>query len=342
MIKTKIRVLIVEDSILYQTYLRRIVQSDACLEVVGTAGTGRDALAQIPLLEPDVITLDLHLPDTDGLSLLQTLVRSWNIPVIVVTSTPDACEDAIRLGARDFIEKIPDARAHSAEQFALLLKLKVKMQATGHFSPDASPVRTQLPHHVPGVPDARQRLIVIGASLGGTEATLEILRQLPDTLPGIVVVQHMPAGFTNAYAMRLDQYCSMAVREARNGDAVLPGTVLIARGGQQLTVHRAARGFRVRSVSAPSVGGFCPSVDVLFGSAAENAGNRAVGGILTGMGHDGAAGMKQMHNAGAYTMGQEKDSCAVFGMPAAASAAGGVDVLLTPGEIAQTLIRQFR
>lgn len=368
MIRSKIRVFIVEDSLLYQTYLRQVIESDGCLSVVGTADRGDRALELIPQLLPDVITLDLNLPDMDGLSLLETIVHTWDIPVIVVSGDAGDCERAIVLGARDFIEKMQDAGARTAEQFRLLLKLKLKMQAdlrpdTARTAPaDAPPAEPRaagadgLPARTPAVPapdrppaavrragaggddDPRAHFIAIGASLGGTEATLQILRQLPKELPGIVIVQHMPAEFTAAYALRLDSCCALAVREAKNGDAVLPGTVLVAKGGEQLTVCRTDRGFRVKVGGSEKYGGFCPSVDVMFRSAA-CAGPAALGVILTGMGRDGAEGLKQMHDAGAYTLGQDEESCAVFGMPCAARNLGAVDRLLGPDAIAGEIVR---
>ena len=354
MIHNKIRVLVIEDSLLYQAYLRKVIDADDCLTVVGTAATAAQALALIPQLKPDIITLDMQLPDSDGLALLGEIVKNRKIPVIVVTGDADTCEKAIALGAADFIEKIKDAEAKTAEQFRLLLKLKLKMQAeirnapAHRIPPEPMPLRT-LDKTPEGIPEktperyrsrpAQPQLIALGASLGGTETTLQILRQLPADLPGIVIVQHMPPEFTAAYAMRLSHCCSLDVREAVNGAPVLPGSAIIAKGGRQLTVCRDGSGFRVKIGSSERYGGFCPSVDVLFSSAAEAAGAEALGIILTGMGRDGAEGIKKMHNQGADTLGQDKESCAVFGMPGAAWNAGGLDKLLPPDEIAEEMIR---
>ena len=347
MIKKKIRVFLIEDSRLYQQFLRQIIESDDCLTVAGTAETGAQALEQIPALQPDVVTLDLQLPDCEGLALLKEILRRWSLPVVAVSADAEACAAAVEAGARDFIAKMQDAEPKTAEQFRLLLKLKLKMQA------EARPAAPQRP--LPEAPDKPPRalyrrpaaepggrsdcLIVIGASLGGTETTLQILRQLPDTLPGIVIVQHMPPEYTEAYAMRLDRCCGLSVREARNGDAVLPGTALVAMGGAQLTVCRGEQGYRVRVGGPEKYGGFCPSVDVLFRSAAEAAGPSALGVILTGMGRDGAQGLREMHDAGAYTLGQNQATCAVFGMPGAADRLGAVDKLLPPELIAEEIIR---
>ena len=240
------------------------------------------------------------------------------------------------------------------------MKLKLKMQseakpAVPHRSRPESPKKPQdfrnageykssddLPRKSPaGSACPGNPLIAIGASLGGTETTLEILRQLPDTLPGIVIVQHMPPEYTEAYAMRLDRCCSLAVREARNGDMILPGTALVAKGGVQLTVYRAEQGCRVRVGNTERFGGFCPSADVLFQSVAKAAGSSSLGIILTGMGRDGAQGLKEMHDAGAYTLGQNKETCAVFGMPGAAERLGAVDRMMSPDMIAEEIIRYF-
>lgn len=362
MIKEKIKVLIIEDSKLYQMYLKKVIESDECLTAAGTADCGSRALEMIPSVKPDVITLDLQLPDISGLELLKEIIRRWKIPVIAVSGDAEACEKAIGIGAGDFIEKMQDAGAAGAEQFRLLLKLKIKMQAGIH-----SGARDHPPSGIKESPGKqsvgiiagktpvlkfrnaetpadeaklRNRIIVIGASLGGTEATLQLLENLPENLPGIVIVQHLPPDFTKAYAMRLNNFCRLKVCESRDGDPVLPGSAIVAKGGSQLTVRRTKDGYCVRSGSTEKYGGFCPSMDVLFRSAAQSAGSKAIGVILTGMGQDGARGLKCMHDEGAYTLGQDKESCAVFGMPCAAWELGGVDKLLPPELIAKEIVRQ--
>jgi len=357
MIKKKIRVFMIEDSRLYQRFLRQVIESDDCLTVAGAADSGAQALESIPELRPDVITLDLQLPDCDGLVLLKEIVEKWELPVVVVSGDAGACAEAIRLGARDFITKMQDAEPRTAEQFRLLLKLKLKMQTDVRpvRPPSPQPAETVLraraamtgenaaaPYREEAAADVkREQIIAVGASLGGTETTLQILRQLPDTLPGIVIVQHMPPEYTGAYAMRLDRCCGLAVHEAKNGEPVLPGTALVAMGGAQLTIYRAEQGYRVKVGSTEKYGGFCPSVDVLFRSVAEAAGSAALGVILTGMGRDGAQGLKAMHDAGAYTLGQNRETCAVFGMPDAAEKLGAVDRLLPPDRIAEEITRYY-
>lgn len=361
MIKRKIQVLIIEDSLLYQRFLQQNIETDDCLAVCGMADCGRKALELIQQIKPDIITLDMNLPDMDGFALLNEIINKWKIPVIVVSGDAPSCEKAISMGARDYIEKIQDTDPRTAEQFKLLLKLKLKMLAEvgsetrpakrtaaspsvvtePAFKEESSAKRAERKAFAEKGVRLQEQVIAIGASLGGTETTLQILRRLPDDLPGIVIVQHMPPEYTNAYAMRLDKYCAIEVREARSGDLIKPGTALVARGGCQMTVRKAEHGYRVSVGGTEKYGGFCPSVDVLFRSVAETAGPHALGIILTGMGRDGADGMKKMHDSGAYTIGQDKESCAVFGMPGVAYKLGGVDRLMSPDMIADEIIRYY-
>lgn len=352
---SKIKVAIIEDSRLYQAYLKKVLEQDEQIDVCLVAGTAREALAMIEADRPDVITLDINLPDVIGCELLTILVETYGIPIIVVTSIPSTCEEALKLGAKDFIVKASEAIGRTAEQFAMLLKLKIKMQASGFHggkirgslarepaeivpetSAEARKPGRQIVPFKPGIKKS-QKIIVIGASLGGTEATLEVLRNLPAYMPGILVVQHMPPGFTNAYAIRLNQNCAMHVKEAKNGDRVERGTVLIAKGGEHLSLYKAERGYRVRCFRPEHVTGFCPSVDHLFESAAQEVGSHAIGVILTGMGSDGAKGMVKLHDCGAHTIAQDEESCTVYGMPGAAVAAGAVDDILSLGEISRRL-----
>ena len=338
MLRRKVKVLIVEDSALYREYLKRVIESDAMLTVAGTAGTAAETLRLTGRLKPDVITLDLGLPDVQKFELLSELVRAYSVPIIVVSALPETCEEALMAGARDYIEKIQANDARSADQFELLLRLKIKTQANTAAERPRAPLRSVARTDSP-TGCGRERLIVMGASLGGTEVIMSIMRQLPVNMPGIVIVQHMPQSFTKAYAIRLNQYSAMTVREAADNEPALPGTALVAPGGRQLTVIKSGSGYRVRLGDSEKRGGFCPSVDVLFHSAAAAAGRSAVGVILTGMGRDGAEGIKEMRDVGAYTIGQSRTSCAVFGMPAAAESLGGLDSMLNPDEIVKELIR---
>lgn len=344
MIKKKIQVLIIEDSKLYQRFLQQEIESDDCLAAAGAADSGEMALQLIQKLRPDIITLDMDLPDMDGISLLKEIKKRGDMPVIAVSGDVDACEKAVNAGACDYIVKMQDAEPITAEEFKLLLKLKLKMHAEVRPAAHRSrPQESQKNNRVSAEKRAgfQDRLIAVGASLGGTEATLQIMRQLPGELPGIIIVQHMPSDYTSAYAMRLDRCCEMEVREAKNGDVIRSGTALVAPGGVQLTVRRAGGGYRLSVGGTEKYGGFCPSVDVMFRSVAEAAGKAAMGVILTGMGKDGAEGLKEMHDRGAYTLGQNRESCAVFGMPGAAQSLGAVDRLLPPDGIADEIIRYY-
>lgn len=342
--RKRIKVVIVEDSKLYQMYLKKVLGNDEFLEVCGCASDGKEARAMIEREKPDVITLDLQLPDVKDFELLQELVKNYKTPIIVVTSRPDACEGAMKLGASDFIEKAQNGDAKTLEEFSLLLRLKIKGigRATGTAAAASGlsgvkKVELTRRSSVAGGQD----IIAVGASLGGTEATLQLLTQLPADMPGIVIVQHMPPGFTKAYAMRLDRNCQMRVKEAENGDVVERGTVIIAKGGEQMTVQKTVNGYVVRTREDEKVGGFCPAVNVLFQSVAAAAGKKAVGVILTGIGRDGAEGLLQMHEAGAYTLGQNEESCVVYGMPREAMKLGAVDRELPVEEISKVLIRHF-
>ncbi len=329
-----IKVVIIEDSALYQMYLKNTVASDAYIELCGCAGTGKEALALIDKERPDVVSMDLNLPDVKGFELLETIVSTYGIPVIVVTSDGSSSQMAMQWGAVDFMEKVDGSTGMNMEQFALLWRMKVKMQGTAKkkILPSLKTV---------SLDKDWQDLIVIGASLGGTEAILEVLKNLPEDMPGIVVVQHMPAGFTNAYATRLDRICQMRVVEATDHMAVERGKVIIAKGGEQLTVHKGVKGYYVRSKPDEKVSGFCPSVDVLFSSTASAAREYSVGVILTGIGSDGAKGMLLMHQNGAYTIGQNEETCVVYGMPKKAKENNAVDRELPLDQISGALIRHF-
>jgi len=334
----KIKIFIVEDSEFYRTYLAQILAQDSAFELCGQAMDGKLALAGIKEKRPDVIVLDLQLPDVVRFELLNKIVADFDIPIIVVSSLKEEAIHALELGASDFLPKVAADDANELKDFATLLQIKLKVLAGVHqrtrintptiVQPQVqpSPATTfddNSPFHIGG--KASKRLIAIGASLGGVEATLVLLRALPETLPGIIVVQHMPPGFTKAYAQRLNKNTKFKVREAVTGDVVEDGLVLIASGGNQLRIKRTAKGFIVNESAEAPVNGFCPSVDVTFNSVAKEAGKDAVGVILTGIGSDGAAGLKAMHDAGAHTWGQDKQSCAVYGMPSAAKQLGAVD-----------------
>ncbi|BCS31899.1 chemotaxis response regulator protein-glutamate methylesterase [Luteitalea sp. TBR-22] len=339
------RVLIVDDSALIRQLLTQILQSDPDIEVVAAVPDPVAAVERLKHERVDVITLDVEMPRMDGLTFLEKLMRAWPIPVLMVSSlTERGCATTLRaleLGAVDFVTKPKiDVRAGIEELGQQILakvhdaaRAKVRRRESGA----AAPVKV-LPN-TQALINSTHKVIAIGASTGGTEALREVLQVLPADSPGIVVVQHMPETFTRSFAERLDTLCQIKVKEAADGDRILPGHALIARGNIHMEVRRSGAIYSVRLVDSPPVNRHRPSVDVLFDSCARYLGANAVGVILTGMGNDGARGMRAMHDAGAFTIAQDEASCVVFGMPKEAIAAGGVDEILPLSRVAPGMLR---
>lgn len=319
----KIKVLIVDDSIFVRKTFETKLSLDQDLEVVGTAVDPFDAMEKIKQLKPDVLTVDVEMPKMNGIIFLKQLMQTKPIPVVVVSSLPINVLDALNAGAVDFVKK-PDIRLpEDLNSFIVDLAAKIKIASVAHVG--RTPVAPAVPSVLSKLTGATtNKVIAIGASTGGTEAILSIIKDLPVTTPGIVIVQHMPPVFTKMYAERIDKLVNMQVKEAANNDRVKPGIILIAAGDSHLTLCRDAMGYYVKSAPGPKVSGHCPSVDVLFDSVAATAGGNAIGIILTGMGSDGAKGLLKMRQAGAYTIGQNKESCVVYGMPMVAYNIGAV------------------
>jgi two-component system, chemotaxis family, protein-glutamate methylesterase/glutaminase len=346
MTTAKIRVLIVDDSAAMRQLLTQILSSDPMIEVVGTASDPYFAREKIIQLKPDVLTLDVEMPRMDGLTFLEKLMHGHPMPVVMLSSlTQKGCEVTLRaleLGAIDFFPKPTlDTLNGVADGTAQILE-KVKTAARARVQQRAAPKRVEasrLPSVAPTTFRMTHQIIAIGASTGGTEALREVLTALPPDTPGIVVVQHMPPGFTASFANRLDSLCAIRVKEAQDGDRVLPGHALIAPGSLHTSLKRSGLEYSVRVASGPPVNRHRPSVDVLFDSAAECAGKNCVGAILTGMGDDGARGMLRMREAGAHTIAQDEATCVVFGMPKEAIAHGGVETVLPLSRIAQALLK---
>ena len=322
----KVRVLVVDDSIMFRTVLSSRLSADSMLDIVGTASDADDAMKKIEELSPDVLTLDVEMPKMNGIQFLKKLMPIRPMPVVVVSSAPISALDALDAGAVDFVKKPLVNSPEELTSFIRELVVKIKIGSIAKVGQkSAAPTLTAMPkHNIAFTRSVDNMVIAIGASTGGTEAILEVVRDLPPTTPGIVIVQHMPAGFTKMYAERLDKHCKMQVKEAEDGDRVETGKIIIGAGEFHLRLAKDARGYYVTSKRGDKVSGHCPSVDVLFDSVAETAKNRALGVILTGMGSDGAKGMLAMRKAGAYTIGQDKDSCIVYGMPMVAFNIGGV------------------
>lgn len=335
----KVRVLIVDDSILFRETLGRKLSADPHIEVVGSAVDSFDAMEKIKSLNPDVVTLDVEMPKVNGIDFLKKLMPVHPLPVVVVSSLPINALDALDAGAVDFVKKPMIKTPADFDSFMGELIVKVKIASTARVGKKASPLPIAPIGASLVVRTTDDMVIAIGASTGGTEAILSVIRDLPATTPGIVIVQHMPAVFTKMYAQRLDKICKMQVKEAEPNDRVERGKVIIAAGEYHLRLAKDARGYYVKSDPGEKVSGHCPSVDVLFDSVACVAGKKAIGIILTGMGSDGAKGLLKMRQSGAYTIGQDKESCVVYGMPMVAFNIGGVTKQAPLDQISSEAIR---
>lgn len=319
----KIRVLVVEDSAVFRELLVNGLNSDSSIEVVATAVDPYEARDKIIEYQPDVMTLDIELPKMNGIDFLRKLIPQYPIPVVVISSLNDKVFDAMQAGAVDFVAKPVVSEKSALERFIkreLPVKIKIASTARISFIKKKNPAKRFVAEN------KRELLIAIGASTGGTEAIAEVLRGFDTDVPGIVIVQHMPKGFTEMYAKRLDQQSRLTVKEAKTGDLVQPGTALLAPGGDaHMELVKVNGAYQVMIKKAPKVNGHCPSVDVLFHSVAKTAGKDALGIILTGMGGDGAKGLLDMREQGARTVGQDPSSCIVYGMPRVAYELGAVE-----------------
>lgn len=345
----KKRVLIVDDSALMRQILHQILQSDPDLEVVGVASDPFIAREKIKALNPDVLTLDVEMPRMDGLTFLEKLMKGHPMPVVMVSSlTETGCDTTLRalgLGAVDFITKpkldVKTGTLDIAEEIIFKVKAaaSARVMSPRAFAPTASASATPVSYLTQL--RATHKVVAIGASTGGTEALKDLLEVLPADFPGIVIVQHMPEKFTAQFAKRLDSVCKISVKEAADGDRVLPGHALLAPGGKHMLLVRRGAEYSVKITDTEPVNRHRPSVDVLFDSVASQAGNNAVGVILTGMGNDGARGMLAMKNAGAFNVAQDEASCVVFGMPKEAIALGGAHEVHALNKIAPAIARHL-
>ncbi len=332
----RIKVLIVDDSAIVRKILTDALSSEDDLEVAGTAPDAYVARDKIVSLSPDVLTLDIEMPRMDGLTFLKALMRHHPMPVVVISSlglaSCEAAMTALREGAVEVVAK--PGGPYSVGDLRLTLANKIRAAARARLSRPAQtqPALDAMPPLAREAADPTQ-VIAIGASTGGTEAIESVLRGLPSNVPGIVVAQHIPAGFSRAFAERLNQVCGLEVLEAKDGDAVSPGRALIAPGNFHMLLRRSANGYHVGVKDGPLVCYQRPSVDVLFSSVAEAAGTRAVGVILTGMGSDGAQGLLKMKQAGAITAAQNEATSVVFGMPREAIRLGAASDVLPLSKI---------
>jgi two-component system chemotaxis response regulator CheB len=319
----KIKVLVIDDSALIRTLLTEIINSQADMQVVGVAPDPIVARDMIKQLNPDVLTLDVEMPKMDGLDFLERLMRLRPMPVVMVSTLTERGSEitlrALELGATDFVTKPKMSIADGMREYTDLIADKIRAASQARISSlpssaakgsaqSAAPVALRNPLI------SSEKLIIVGASTGGTEAIKSFLLGMPSDCPGILITQHMPAGFTKSFANRLDGLCQISVKEAEGGERILPGHAYIAPGDQHLLLSRSGANYVTQLSDAAPVSRHKPSVDVLFESAAQAAGKNAIGVILTGMGKDGAAGMALMKESGAYNYAQDEDSCVVFGI----------------------------
>lgn len=349
------RVLIIDDSALIRQLLTDILSSDPALEVVGSAADPLIAREKIKQLNPDVLTLDVEMPKMDGVTFLRNLMRLRPMPVVMVSSlTEQGAEitlEALEIGAVDFVTKPKIDVSHSLPVYSEEIIAKVKAAATArtrpynetHRSADVQPklavdsvlAKKSAPKHI----RTTERIIAIGASTGGTEAIREILMRMPASSPGIVITQHIPEQFSKPFAKRMDGISAMTVCEAEDGQQIVTGHAYIAPGGRHLYVERSGARYLSRLSDGPPVNRHRPSVDVLFRSVAQCVGPNAIGAILTGMGDDGAVGLKEMQDAGAPTIAQDEKTSVVWGMPGEAVKRGAADKILPLERIADALTR---
>ncbi|AKH89457.1 protein-glutamate methylesterase/protein-glutamine glutaminase [Edwardsiella tarda] len=339
----KIRVLCVDDSALMRQLMTEIVNSHPDMEMVAVAQDPLVARDLIKKFNPQVLTLDVEMPRMDGLDFLEKLMRLRPMPVVMVSSLTGRGSEitlrALELGAVDFVTKPQLGIREGMLAYSELIADKIRTAARARLPRQLSG-QTPPPTLSHGPLLSSEKLIAIGASTGGTEAIRHVLQPLPPTSPALLITQHMPPGFTRSFAERLNKLCQITVKEAEDGERILPGHAYIAPGAHHLELARSGANYIARLNEGPPVNRHRPSVEVLFDSVARHAGRNAVGVILTGMGNDGAAGMLRLHQAGAYTIAQNEASCVVFGMPREAIQMGGVDEVVDLSQISQRMLAQ--
>lgn len=327
-----IRVLVVDDSRVFRHVIAKGISTDPSIEVVAVAADPFEARDKLLEHHPHIMICDVQMPRMNGIEFLRRLLPQYSIPVIVVSALSSSVFDALNAGAIDFISK-PDSQVSNVESFIeeLIEKIKIasKAKIVRHASAASGGAAFQ--------PSMHTQLIAIGASTGGTEAIYSLLQSLPNDMPGIAIVQHIPAGFSKMFAERLNRTLHLQVKEAETGDMIESGKVLIAPGDRHMRLRKSGSTFKVECYAGDRVNGHCPSVDVLFESAAKEAGSRSVGILLTGMGYDGARGLLAMRRKGAGTIGQDEHSSVVYGMPRAAYELGAVEKQCALADIPRVL-----
>lgn len=335
MAKEKIKVLIVDDSAIFREIINRGISSDPHIKVIATAADPFEARDKILRYNPDVMICDIEMPKMNGIEFIKQLLPQYPLPVIMVTSISEAVFDAINAGAVDFVTKPYMQSVRGVENFIMELIEKIKIADRS----DISKIKTNISSVVSTDQKhiGTRHIIAIGASTGGTEAIYGLLRSLPTNIPGIVITQHIPPVFSYMFAERLNNYTHFTAKEAETGDYVEQGKVFVAPGDRHMKIKRVGNRYKIICFEGERVSGHCPSVDVLFESVAEEAGEYAIGVILTGMGQDGAKGLLSMRKRGARTLGQDEKSSVVYGMPRAAFDIGAVEKQLSLADIPKVL-----
>ncbi|MFW5829956.1 MAG: protein-glutamate methylesterase/protein-glutamine glutaminase [Planctomycetota bacterium] len=344
-----VRVLVVDDSALARRILKEGLAADPQIEVVGTASDPYQARDQLVVTKPDVMTLDVEMPRMDGVEFLRRLLPQWSIPVVMVSSLTERggrlALDALAAGAVEVVTKpksnVADGMNSMLDDLRRLVKAAAHAQVRPRFS---LPVGRRQPVASAGavLHGSTDKVIAIGASTGGTEAIASILKRLPGDMPGIVIVQHMPANFTRLFAERLDRECTLSIKEAKGGERIMRGHVLVAPGDRHMVVLRSGGQYRVQLHAEPPCCGHRPSVEVLFNSVARQVGSNAACLMLTGMGRDGAVAMRAVREAGGRCLAQDEASCVVYGMPKEAMAMGGAEKSVPLTRMPDELLRLLR
>jgi len=334
----KIKVLVVDDSMVFRETIIRGIGAAPDIDVVARAADPFEARDKLLEFEPDVMTCDVEMPKMNGIEFIRRLLPQYSIPVIVVSGVTDAVFDAMDAGAVDFVAKPSDKSPGNMQAFIQELITKIKIASNSHISQ----VSTRPVSKITECDFPANKLVAIGASTGGTEALFSVLSQLPANIPGVVVVQHIPPVFSTLFAERLNNQTILQVKEAQTGDYLETGKVLLAPGDQHMRIKKIGDRYKVEVFQGEKVNGHCPSVDVLFDSVAKEAGKDAVGVILTGMGYDGAKGLLTMRRKGAKTLGQDENSCVVYGMPKAAYDIGAVEKQFPLSGMPQAIVNNLR